>query len=364
MRNPVLSDAERATLATGFEMEGLKPSTYSHYVRLVLRLPHHPALASATDLQAVINQAGKKEGRDAYRSKLRRAYVTMRRVGIVPEHHRPDEQLPEYVAAYAHTPEEWLPVRERMEHRYQARGWSRHTFLNDWSMLMRAGTPDTITTADLERVILTARKQGTRALYVARFRSIFQSLIDLGVVDAGNNPAAALASIRKPRSVPRPLTDAEAQILITEAAEPMRSWFVLGCYAGLRAMEVSGLRGADLEESEDGYVLTVRGKGYTELTIPAHPRVVEVIQAQGALGRLWAFNPNKVSSRASLEMQRLGVTKTFHACRHYFATSALRASGGDLLVVRDLMRHTSVATTQIYTQVEHGRGRSVLSQLA
>jgi integrase/recombinase XerD len=63
-------------------------------------------------------------------------------------------------------------------------------------------------------------------------------------------------------------------------------------------------------------------------------------------------------------MKRLGIPKkTFHACRHYFATNMLERSNGDLLAVRDLMRHSSVATTQVYTQLASGRTRSLVNLL-
>jgi integrase/recombinase XerD len=80
--------------------------------------------------------------------------------------------------------------------------------------------------------------------------------------------------------------------------------------------------------------------------------------------RLWEVTPNRLSKRTSIEMKRLGITKkTFHACRHFFATNMLEKSGGDLLAVRDLMRHSSVATTQVYTQLATGRTRSLVNLL-
>jgi site-specific recombinase XerC len=41
----------------------------------------------------------------------------------------------------------------------------------------------------------------------------------------------------------------------------------------------------------------------------------------------------------------------------------LEKSGGDLIAVKELMRHTSVATTQIYTQLAQGRTRSLVNLL-
>jgi integrase len=257
-------------------------------------------------------------------------------------------------------------LEQRIQDRYLARGWSSKVWINDRATLRRvcerSGNPDQVTLEDMESVVMRATKQGSRANYVARIKSVWQTMRDLGLTTS--NVDQQLASVRKPRGLPRPISDTQAQKLLREAKEPYRSWFVLGIYAGLRAMEVSGLQGSDLEEGPHGYLLRIRGKGNTDLTIPAHPEVVRIIQEAGTLGRLYRLNPNKVSAYACAEMKRLGVNMKFHSLRHYFATSALSASGGDLLVVRDLLRHSSVATTQVYAQLQEGRTRSVIELLS
>ena len=256
-------------------------------------------------------------------------------------------------------------LEQRLFDRYASRGWSKQVLINDRATLRRVcartGDPDTVTLEDLETVVMRAETQGSRANYVGRIKSIFATLRDLDLTS--NTVDLKLAKVRKPRGLPRPVFESQAQILLTKADEPYRSWFVLGIYAGLRAMEVSGIQGSDLEQGPDGFMLRIRGKGGTDLTIPAHPEVVRVIQEANTLGRLYYLNPNKISSYACAEMKRLGVPMKFHSLRHYFATSALRASGGDLLVVRDLLRHSSVATTQVYAQLGEGRTRSVIELL-
>ena len=256
-------------------------------------------------------------------------------------------------------------LETRLFDRYRARGWSQQLLVNDRALLRRVcertGDPEQVTVEDMEAVIMKAAKQGSRANYVARLKSIFSTLRDLELIT--NTADQKLASVRKPRGLPRPLSETQATALLTSAKEPYRSWFILGMYAGLRAMEVSGIQGSDLEEGPEGFLLRIRGKGGTDLTIPAHPEVVRVIQEAGTLGRLYYLNPNKISSYACQEMRRVGVPMKFHSLRHYFATSALRASGGDLLVVRDLLRHASVATTQVYAQLGEGRTRSVVELL-
>lgn len=256
-------------------------------------------------------------------------------------------------------------LEQRLFDRYAARGWSKQVLINDRATLRRVcertGDPDAVTLEDMEAVVMRATSQGSRANYVARIKSIFATLRDLELTD--NMADLKLAKVRKPRGLPRPISEAQAQILLTETKEPYRSWFTLGIYGGLRAMEVSGIQGSDLEQGPDGYVLRIRGKGNTDLTIPAHPEIVRIILEAKTLGRLWYLTPNKISSYACREMKRVGVPMKFHSLRHYFATSALRASGGDLLVVRDLLRHSSVATTQVYAQLGEGRTRSVVELL-
>lgn len=257
-------------------------------------------------------------------------------------------------------------IEEPLLRRYLTQGWSTHLFVNDWALLRRAcgaKHPAEATLHDLEEVVLRAKSAGSRANYVARLKSIYNSLRIIGAIPADHRPEEGLPKLRRPRSVPRPLTQEQAQLLMTAADDPFVDWFILGCLAGLRAVEVSRLQGSWLEHHAEGPVLRIHGKGNTDLTIPAHPAVVAVIEKHRTLGRLWLLNPNKVSDYAGKEMRRLGVHATFHACRHTFATQLLAASGGDLIVVSELLRHASLNTTRGYAQLAQGRKRAVLNQL-
>lgn len=254
-------------------------------------------------------------------------------------------------------------IKEKLHDRYRAQGFSENLFRNDWNLILRSGVhPQVATEEDLQKVILRANSQGTRANYGSRLKSVFNALNKMKLIT--NNPTLEMPVIRKGRGTPHPLTKGEAELIMTEAREPMKSWFIVGCLAGLRAMEVSKLRGLDLEETPDGYVLRIYGKGGTDLAVPVAERLADLIKSFNTKGRIFNVTPNKLSSRASKEMKRLGIEhKTFHACRHYFATNMLEKSGGDLLAVRDLMRHSSVATTQVYTQLASGRTRSLVNLL-
>lgn len=256
-------------------------------------------------------------------------------------------------------------IEEQLHNRYRTSGFSELLWKQDRALIHRLGNhPALATYADCEKIILQASKQSTRAHYVARLRSIYKALNKMNLVN-GNNPAAELPQVKPGRGVPKPVTKAEYEKLLAEAKPLYRDWFILGGMAGLRAMEVANIKGSDLIETDSGAMLRVLGKGGTDLIIPIAPKVAQMIKSHETLDRLWKVTPNKLSTRAANEMRRiLGKdAKHFHSLRHYFATTMLEKSGGDLIAVKELMRHTSVATTQIYTQLAHGRTRSLVNML-
>ena len=254
-------------------------------------------------------------------------------------------------------------IHRQLKNRYDASGFSDYVIRTDWRIIRRIGVhPALATTQDLEKVVLAATKQSTKANYVSRLRSIYKHLNKMNLVN-GNNPAADLPNVKAGRGVPKPVTKGEFEKLLAEATQPYRDWFILGGMVGLRAHEVAKIEGADLIEDQGGYSLRVIGKGKTDLIIPVNIKVAEMIMSHNTLGRLWVIDPNKFSKKAADEMRRiLGANaKHFHSLRHYFATTMLEKSDGDLLAVRDLMRHSSVATTQVYTQLSQGRTRSLVN---
>jgi integrase/recombinase XerD len=252
-------------------------------------------------------------------------------------------------------------IEAKLRDRYETQGYSMAMFRNDWNLLVRMGVhPQLATVEDLQKTIMGVKASSTKGTYAARLRSMFKALNKMKLID--NRVIEDLPNVRKGRGLPHPITPSEAKMLMTEARQPMRDWFIIGCCAGLRAMEVANLRGVDLEKQDDGYVLRIAGKGGTDLSVPVAQVVADTILKYNTSQRLWNVTPNRLSKKTSNEMKRLGIPKkTFHACRHYFATNMLEKSGGDLLAVRDLMRHSSVATTQVYTQLASGRTRTLVN---
>ena len=270
-------------------------------------------------------------------------------------------------------------VGNLLARRYEIAGWSRSIFINDWSLLREVcgpKHPSQVFLPDLEEKVLKGHTQGTRETYVARMRSIFNSMRMLGVIDVLHRPDDGLPKVKVSRATPRPISKDQAIMLMTTADEPYREWFTFACLAGLRAMEVATVRGDWLEEHPEGMMLRVHGKGKTEKLIPAHPRIVQIIRKHNVLGRLYTVKPHYLSRLACAEMRRLGIiTKlrsvtaenpsriSFHSCRHFFATAVLAASGNSLVLTSRVLRHQSVNVTMRYAEIVNGEEARVVGGL-
>lgn len=191
----------------------------------------------------------------------------------------------------------------------------------------------------------------SRAAYITVLRATFADLLRLGLVD--HDPLARIKTPRTPRRQPRPLT-ADQLAALERLPKDSReyAWTILGAYAGMRAGEVCTMRGDWLTHGPSGAVLRIEGKGGVVAEVPAHPKVIEVLRPyQGShevIWPLWPQNINRAWQRAARKVGVDGVV--FHQCRHSFATRLTRA-GVDLLVIANVCRHASVATTQRYAKV-------------
>lgn len=200
----------------------------------------------------------------------------------------------------------------------------------------------------------------TRRSRLSDLRVSFRILIGLGLLDL--DPTIGLPRVKAPRWMPKPLTPDEVELVLRHADGELHEWLMLALYAGLRSAEIAGLRGDQLERWEAGWALRVVGKGSKEGIVPVHGLILPILH--GKTGRLYpGTTPNRVTNKAKYLFGKHGLTGGIHRCRHTFATRALAASSGDLLCVRDLLRHASVATTQIYTQLPGGRPFEVVALL-
>ncbi|MFT4122050.1 tyrosine recombinase XerC [Bradyrhizobium sp.] len=200
----------------------------------------------------------------------------------------------------------------------------------------------------------------------------------------GKGKVGALSAIRAPKvgkTLPKPLPMASAKRLADadeRAGEERETWILVRDAAvmallygsGLRISEALGLKRREVPRPGEGDVLVVTGKGNKTRMVPVLQNVLALVQEYVALcpHPLPADGPIFVGARGGplspriiqLAMERLrgalGLpdSATPHALRHSFATHLL-SRGGDLRAIQELLGHSSLSTTQIYTGIDSER---------
>jgi len=200
----------------------------------------------------------------------------------------------------------------------------------------------------------------------------------------GKGKVGALSAIHAPKvgkSLPKPLPMVAAKRLADadeRAGETRETWVLARDAAvmallygsGLRISEALGLKRRDVPQPGEGDVLVVTGKGNKTRMVPVLQKVLQLIADYTAICpyALPPEGPMFVGARGGplspriiqLAMERLrgalGLpdSATPHALRHSFATHLL-SRGGDLRAIQELLGHSSLSTTQIYTGIDSER---------
>ena len=188
----------------------------------------------------------------------------------------------------------------------------------------------------------------TRSNYLAHLRSFYEWAREEGL--RASDPTARIRSPKIPRRFPRPMPDADLQRALATAPEPIRSWLTLAAYGGLRACEIALVRGPDVDWT--GRRLRVpEGKGGGEGWVALHPAMAAALGQWSPIGPLWVVSYAQVTEQTNKWLHAAGIDSTLHTVRHWFGTNVLRASGGNLRVAQECLRHASPATTAVYTLV-------------
>jgi integrase/recombinase XerC len=189
----------------------------------------------------------------------------------------------------------------------------------------------------------------------------------------GTNPCTGLRAPKSPKALPKALSpDFAAQLLDAKAegAEQIRdkAMFELFYSSGLRLAELVSI---DLNEGRlmlREAEATVTGKGSKTRTVPVGAKACTAIAAwlevraqlaqpeEPALfvgARGLRINPGVVGQRLTAWARRAGLPVHVHPhmLRHSFATHVLQSSG-DLRAVQEMLGHSSISTTQVYTHLD------------
>jgi tyrosine recombinase XerC len=245
----------------------------------------------------------------------------------------------------------------------------------------RRSEPGALAYRDLRSYAAVLSERGLAKASVARklaaARSFHRHLVSAG--RAQENPAELLPTPKREARLPRVLAPDEVASLLDRipARTPLeirdRALFEVTYSCGLRAQEVVGLDVGDVDH--DAETVRVTGKGrktrvvpigepaqralrrYLERARPALPSPA----GEGALflsvrGRRLAQSDVRRRLSKWVREAALAGRLSPHTLRHSFATHLLEG-GADLRSIQELLGHSSVSTTQVYTRVEPSRLR-------
>ena len=223
--------------------------------------------------------------------------------------------------------------------------------------------PEEITREDLSRYrhyLANKLDYSKASLYMVTMAiKAFFSYLEMDTADTLPRPS-------RRKSLPKFLTEAEAHALLMAAVSEPRDHAILTvmAYTGLRVSEVCHLDCEDINLGERT-LSVVAGKGDKDrMVVFSQPTTVALhrwLEARNEAETDALFLNRNGSRLTPRSVQRIvkgygedaGIRKvvTPHVLRHTMATTLLR-HGADIRIIQQLLGHSSIATTQIYTHVD------------
>ncbi len=216
---------------------------------------------------------------------------------------------------------------------------------------------------------LAARSQ---ARYISSLKHFFKFLLSQGII--GNNPTEKIDTPKLGRSLPQVLTYPEIESILecVDTSNPIgirdRAIMETLYACGLRVSELINLKRRDL--LFDLEVIRVFGKGSKERIVPIGQSAIEWVRHYLEFSRdvLAGGSDTKdilfLNARGR-KLTRMGIWKILqryailvgleskmhpHIFRHSFATHLIEG-GADIRIVQEMLGHSDVSTTQIYTHL-------------
>ncbi|WP_339036261.1 site-specific tyrosine recombinase XerD [Bradyrhizobium symbiodeficiens] len=246
--------------------------------------------------------------------------------------------------------------------------------------------------------------RGFKSTSVARrlsaMRHLYRFLLNERI--RSEDPAAILSGPKRGRGLPKVLSIADVDRMLTRAKElseaedasPSKRLRSLRLYCLLEVLYATGLRVSELvalprsAAKRDARMIVVRGKGNKERLVPlneaSRQAMADYLAATDAAktekkkdslaASKWLFPSSGESGHLTRQhfardLKELAVASGLqarlvspHVLRHAFASHLLH-NGADLRIVQTLLGHTDISTTQIYTHVVEERLKSLVRDL-
>lgn len=269
-----------------------------------------------------------------------------------------------------------------LEYLEKQRGYSKHTiesYKRDLSQFTayvkkeigKSSVSEVLTKSVFRGFIYSFSEKGVRPRTIARkvatLKSISRYCVKNNIISV--NPAKMLSTPKLDKPLPSFLTQKQTEMMITEvpkdeAALRDRAIVELLYGTGMRLAELYALNIDTIDRKNR--LVRVLGKGRKERIVPVTPDAIQLIERYLSIrakakahddplfvnkkgGRLSQRQIERIVNRelAAVSQQK---KKSPHVLRHSFATHMLDG-GADIRAVKELLGHSSLSTTQVYTHV-------------
>tara|TARA_Y100000310_G_scaffold117763_1_gene116498 strand:- start:3794 stop:4621 length:828 start_codon:yes stop_codon:yes gene_type:complete len=219
--------------------------------------------------------------------------------------------------------------------------------------------PEQITEDDLKLYLsdnLSDKSSSSTILFLAAIKYAFNSILKKDITQSIKRP-------KKEKKIPTVLSKDEVKKLFSVLDTKKSQLMIKLIYAcGFRVSELTNLKVEDLQfEEKIGHVRQAKGKKDRIFNIPnflsndlkkqteKQKQQGEIYLFSGPKGKLSSRNIQKIVSAAA---SRAGIQKDVHphTLRHSFATHLLE-NNIDIRKIQELLGHTDLSTTQIYTHI-------------
>ncbi len=286
-------------------------------------------------------------------------------------------------------------IKRFIDHLGKERGLSQFTLssyrgdLLQFYSFLREKTPhqkDLISTVDrfllrhfLGKLKAEGYANGSISRKLSAIRSFYKFLCREGITSA--NPAVYISSPKKKKKLPSFLSPEQISSLMGSPQRPdvlgLRDKAILETFygSGIRLRELVGLNLSHLDLANN--LIKVKGKGDKERIVPmgrsASAAIRKYLEKREELKpkedalflnyRGYRLSPRGVELIVKGYLRKISEDGSLspHSLRHSFATHLLDR-GADLRAVKELLGHSSLSTTQIYTHITAERIKKVYRQ--
>ena len=211
--------------------------------------------------------------------------------------------------------------------------------------------------------LVYSRSESGASLYFRTLKAAFSKAVIWNyLVD---NPLKKIKAPKVPKSNPVFISEAELNLILEKTAnQNLKNIFTVAFFTGMRLAEILNMKSSWIDTLQN--IITLKNsidfttKSKKERIIPIHPRIASIVinpnsNADDLIFNRKSdikFNEDYVSKqfKKALRAAKLNDDIHFHTLRHSFASNLVQR-GVNLYVVKELLGHEDIKTTQIYSHL-------------